>query len=535
MARKLRLTCPGCQTKFEVGVESDGPVQASCPSCSKRLTVKAPAAPKPLAPSRPVTPARPVTPIVVARPAASTPAPQPTAHDPVRAGAHRTNAPHVKAHAPAVPNQPTVANASFDELYNAPTSYAPTNYGSNIAPAYMPRKRSSNKALKTALIAGSSVLGVCVLLGIVYYAYSYLQAAGGVQSLSMIGDSHQRLIEDFIRDSETAYNERVSQIGTGDVEHMRSSSKAMGARAERLLIRAVCLGKAPVELKTDLDTRMKALSQKAEADMKARMQEVQASGQDTVESRESQISKAAQELFLEKDFRGIILISSAMQMMMSNVLFDVPAPQNEIETIYYDEIEQIREFLKILATINSQSQLKQAVPKIEALAERSIELAARRSDQPRKMFDSVPREYVRVADMSDKVRDALVFRIERDLKPTEEFKDSLDLLKLARVSILEAASGSNSATIRKRFADARELMAKQPNRTPAILAAPEAPREMASKASRPRTPEPPAQQTPEEQTPRAQTPPAQQTAQNTAPSNTTKPTLDMQIMLRITR
>ncbi|MCC6508732.1 MAG: hypothetical protein IT423_06475 [Pirellulaceae bacterium] len=461
MQRKIRLKCPSCQVPIELSVADEPRVTLKCPACQKMFAAKVPPPTTNVVSAEVVRPATSAAPVPPSKP--TPPAPKPPA--PVRAPVAQARPTVVPRPAPPSPARPIapaapVAPAPLDPLgdvlggpLGGPLSSE--SFGTLLPNAYQPIRRRQAFPWKPLLISGGSVMGVVLLLGLGYFAWGFI-ADTDWSTVRVVPDSHDRLIAEMLVDSEQRAQDALASM-TGefpDTELLRAKTLEAGKTAEVLLVRAVRLGKASREQRTDFEAKNKAINDKFRPQLEAKLTELRAAGK----AAGLDLSKL-HELRVTPAWMEAEMMSAAASHYLTSGMFDVPEPINDVERIYYEEADIVHEYLKLLANVRSTRQSVTAAAKIDQLADRLMDLASRRCKLPNSFLERVPREYVSKDNAFDRAQRALIQRIKRDANPDEVLKDAVASFVDARERILDAANGVNEAVMRKQFSDRRAAMA----------------------------------------------------------------------------
>lgn len=395
MARKLKLCCPGCDTTLNVTCGTTDTVNVKCPRCAKQFIAKTP-------------------PTVQARPVPMEASPQP----------------HLWQDLPSA--SPTASYPDAHSAYSAPR-------------IKKKKRRSSGNAWKIPLIAG-----ICLLLLIPagWLGYVIFQRFGDYElpSISLFSDSHEALFDDYYAYQEEKFEFQLRFDFNDPASHqtlvrrLPSESKQL----EKLLLRGIRLGKAPLELRDICRERTLALQEKFRDLLVERAQ--QSASPDAI----AQLKEA----FSEAEIQQAMQLGLAAGTYLQNGIFDLPAPGNPIEQIYYDEVELVRETFVVLANANSQRAVNRLPDTLSKLANAMLEVAVRRSHEPSKLFDSVPKEYAAIERTLKLVEPVLVHRLQK-YSDLQNVKDSLNLVAISRDAILSAAAGTDETELRDRLNVAR--------------------------------------------------------------------------------
>lgn len=515
MSRKLRLKCPACQTLIETSVEEELRVTLQCAACHKQFTAKVP----PRAGGAPQT--GPVQPVVAARPVASSPvSASPVAASPVSAR---------PVAARPVAAQPTAPQPSPAPQYYAPPPSpladplfdATNDFSFPVAPtAYQPvRKRKPINLVPIFKIAGG-VVGVVLAVCLGLYGWHWA-ANTDWSTFSLTPDSHERLAADWFDHAERTANENLnmqSSTAVVDYEKFKALFLESGTFSETTLVRAVRIGKVPLEKKAPYQAKQEAFDKKFRESMDAKLAELKAA------NAKSPLDPARMmEIMAIPAIRDGVVMSSALAHYMGNAQFDLPAPQGDIEKIYYEEADLVHEYLKQLTLVRNTSQSQRVAEKIEGLSDKMMELATRRAKLPANRFEQVPREYVSKDKGFSVAQRALIIRIRRDAQPDEKLKDAVANFNDARDLLVEASGGKSDVELRSRFADFRKIRAASTLRGPGDLfhiETDQPQREMVVKPARDSQPDP-VREPPK---PEAKPQPAPETvASNTPPPAAAKP------------
>lgn len=452
MTRRLRIKCPACQAVLEVPDSAQPQVEVTCPKCGKRIAAKVlDVASKPV-------------------PASATPGSS-IGSTPVRSAPARS-APVRSAPVRSAPVQAAPVAAS-DDLWSAPLGLpaAPLDLQGPLAmaapaanyPGYHPGRRAKINH-KLWLWPLGIVLGLCIAIPIFWYGSGLVAklASGDWSSMTMFPDSHQQLTNDFLIASERSFTFTAtvdpSQPGFRDLAtaHIKRERRTY----EQLLLRAVRLPKGSL-------TERAAFQEKA----KAQFQGIRDKAIENAKAKAANpgagtpIPPEIQKELQGPELADSMMLFGAVGVTVMHAIWDLPAPQNDVEQIYYDEADLVREYLKGLANIHSKSQCSRAHTAIEAQADRMLEIAIRRSKLPRNFLERVPREYVDIDRAMEAAENGLVRRIERDLELTEELKDAIASFAFARECLSRASTGTSEPVLQKSFAGARERRAKTISRS----------------------------------------------------------------------
>lgn len=434
MSRNLRLKCPACQTLIETSVEdSEQRVTLQCAACSHQFTAKVP--PRTSNPSA-------SKPIVSARPVASQPVPsRPVPSRPVAAQPIQPSAPY----APQVDPRFTPA----DDFSFAPAPMA-----------YQPVRKRKPLNLKPFFIGGGSLVGGVLALCLILYLWRI--AANTDWSTVRVTDSHEQLLSEWLNKCEQDGHENALLTGGEplDANNIKKRLMESGQWTEVMLVRAVRLGKAPLASKQPFKDKQKALSEKLQAELTAKLAALNAANKPVPPPQN------IAELMSSPEVIHAMLYNAALANYLDNALFDLPAPTNEIEKIYYAEADLVHEYLKQLSYVRTQAQSKTRALEIEKLAEQVMELATRRSKLPADRFEQVPREYVAKDRGFEAAQKALVARIQRDANPGENLKDAVATFVVARDLLIDASSGKSESALKTRLAECRRLLSESTRHGP---------------------------------------------------------------------
>ncbi len=311
-------------------------------------------------------------------------------------------------------------------------------------------------------------------------------------TFSLIRDTDERLINEWCAQAEQASKQNIEWF-TGanmDMEKIKTSLISHGKWAESMMVRSVRLGKNPLDKKAAFSERHKAIVEQSQAAMKAKIAELQAARAEPGFDGKNLI-----ELFEKSaEIRDAATASTALTAYMSSAFFDLPLPTNEAEKLYYMEADLVHDYLKQLAAVRTVAQSKAVAVKVEALADKVMELATRRSKLPANPMERVPRDYVE-KDVGFKAAEkVLVNRIRRDASPDESLKDAVANFNDARDLLIEASTGKSDVQLRSRFAEFRKIRSENTLRAPGDLfhdaASTPADREMVFKPRRQSQPDP---------------------------------------------
>ncbi len=100
--------------------------------------------------------------------------------------------------------------------------------------------------------------------------------------------------------------------------------------------------------------------------MEARLAELKSSGQ--TPSRVPEFSEVIRDTPALQDTMTIVF---SLPVYMGNALFDLPAPTNEIEKIYYEEADLVHAYLKQLTLVRNTSQSQKALTRFKNWQTRS--------------------------------------------------------------------------------------------------------------------------------------------------------------------
>ena len=421
MSRLIRLTCPACRTLIETSVEEELRVTVLCAACHKQFTAKVP---------------------VAARPAQATAA-SPISARPVLAPGRLSDA------------------DPLDPLFNVP----PDDKIPVSPAAYKPMREYPPLDLRPVLVIVSSLIGMLLAIFLALYIWHWV-ANTDWSTFSVIPDSHERLTDEWFERNERDATENAKQMGEGtlDIEQAKRRIAEAGSWSEDMLVRAVRLGKAPLEKKAAFKERQDALDKKTRSQLDAKLAELKASGK-----QPGTMPDLWEVIRQTPGIQDTMILVFALPGYMRNALFDLPAPANEIERLYYEEADLVHVYLKQLTMVRNTSQSIRVAEKIQELADKVMELAIKRSKMPANRFEQVPREYVSKDKGFEAAQKALVARIRRDAKPDEKLKDAVANFNDARDLLLAASDGVSDVTLRSRFADARKLRSQSTKRGPGDL------------------------------------------------------------------
>ena len=424
MSRLIRLTCPACRTLIETSVEDELRVTLLCAACHKQFTAKVP--PKPVA----------------ARPA-QVAAASPISARPVLAPGRLSDA------------------DPLDPLFNLP----PDDKIPISPAAYKPMVEYPPLDLRPVLVIVSSLIGMLLAIFLALYIWHWV-ANTDWSTFSVIPDSHERFVDEWFERTERDADENAKQMGevNFDIEQARRRIAEGGAWSEEMLVRAVRLGKAPLEKKAAFKERMEALDKKTRSQLDAKLAELKASGK-TPGTMPDLSEVMRQTPGIEKT----MMLVFALPNYMRNALFDLPAPANDTERLYYEEADLVHAYLKQLTMVRNTSQSIRVAEKIQELADKVMELAIKRSKMPANRFEQVPREYVSKDRAFEAAQKALVARIRRDAQPDEKLKDAVANFNDARDLLIAASDGLSDVTLRSRFAEVRKVRSETTKRGPSDL------------------------------------------------------------------
>ena len=400
MTRRLRLKCPACRVALEVACSAESVVDVTCPKCDKRFAAKVTS-----------THAKPAT-----------------------GGARVAQADDDLWNALAVPPAPVLSPTSFPTV--APSAYygAPSRDGIIHQIWFWPV---------------AMLLCLAVAVPVVWFGSGLVSgiASRDWSSVSLIPDTHQRLMADYLSTGEAVIQWNLAADHNAEDYRTKLNAYVKGNQQvwEQTLLRAVKLPKADRTQKAPFEQRVKALGDKYRDQLIAKTKAALA-GADGLRS---------EDLESDTELKEAVSISSAAAAFVLSGLWDLPEPENEIERVYYDEAELVREFLRSLACVNSKRQAQYANSEVAGQADRMVDIAVRRAALPRTALERVPREYVDIERAFSITQKVLVQRIERICEVPEELQIAIDDFAYARRCIVSPPLGDAASDIRTAFNEMR--------------------------------------------------------------------------------
>ena len=405
MSRKLRISCPGCRAVLQATATAEQRLDVTCPRCNKHFVAKVRA-----------------------------PRPQPVVASGIASvGDDKWSAALGVPPPPKVPQVQFATTRQFD--YYGMTPRGRINY-------------------KPWLLAGAVVLGLCITAPLLWLAGSAVggSSGGDWSAFTLMPDSTDQLIDDYLHEVEKGITWSLAHnIGDKNYrEELATLIKSNQRVSENLLVRAVKLPKAGAELKSEFKAKSKAVAEKYRDHLMSQAKQASANA--------SQLGLT--ELQQDKELQEALAMRSAADVFIATGLWELPAPENDVERIYSEDLEITGEFLRSLASVNSKSRAQSVHVAIDKLTDRSFELAVRRTKLPRSFFERVPQEYNDAERGLSFAQRALVRRIERNYEMPEALKDAITNFAFARSCIDQAASGTSEPVLRKLLADMRATRAK---------------------------------------------------------------------------
>ena len=425
MSRTLRLKCPACQTLIETAVENESRITLQCAACQKQFSAKVPPRAGPVGPGQATGQSRPV---VAARPVAVRPV-------------------AVQPAAPLMPPSPPV-----DPLFNASTNF---NFPT-AASAYQPVRKRKPVNLRPYIVGVGGLFAALLIFGLGLFGWNWV-ASTDWSTFRVVPDTHEQLeAEWFARNERTAIT-NTNMLGDASIgkDKLKQMFQEQGRWSENMLVRSVRLNAVPFEKLAAFEEKRKALDKKTHEALEAKMAALKAANPQA-NPQPNQHLDANELLEGSAELRQAMVVTFAFDMYFRHSVFDLPAPTNPTEKIYYEEANLVHDYLKQLTFVRNVSQSKAAAAKIEALADKMMDLTVQRSKLPANFLERVPREYVYKDKGFFGAQKALIYRIRRDTKPDETLMDAVANFNTARDLLADASGGKTDASLRGRFADIRK-------------------------------------------------------------------------------
>lgn len=258
--------------------------------------------------------------------------------------------------------------------------------------------------------------------------------------ISFLPDSHERLFNECIaelEDSQAASQDNnMTQAGLeSEIKRLPSLER----KAEKQLLRAIRLGPVSKEKVNEFQGRIQQAMFKA-----------------AQSSPDVPLGQAQEQLDVFERYqdatRGYRDVTVALSSYMSVGIVKASEPQNDIQQIYFDDLNYQRKLLEILATTGRKADVE--IERIETLADEVLKLVELRSKKPQGI-DSIPTDYDAIDRSLSLVENYFANRLQAAGNRSKEVADAVQHFHFSRQLILAASRGKPFSELKQSLADAR--------------------------------------------------------------------------------